>query len=229
MSRTWSEREDWFQRGGGPLSPPGDVLEVSWLEAGWRLGEPPLDLHLAALIPLHFTVVDLGCAYAAQSYYFRRHWKYIGVDGWAKDRIAAPNTPCPCVHGRRVRRGLHPEELTHRVVHDKVVSSLGAPVIHRLPLQSFDDSLREEVRLSIASAFADQYAKNGTDYDPDTCGDAADRVVALFVGKLLGFEVRVEPGSVIGLGTLVVDTSKAPLSEEDLRRACAEAALPKDL
>ncbi len=48
--------------------------------------------HLAALIPLHFTVVDLGCAYAAQSYYFRRHLKYIGVDGWAKDRIAAPNT-----------------------------------------------------------------------------------------------------------------------------------------
>jgi hypothetical protein len=48
--------------------------------------------HLAALIPLHFTVVDLGCAYAAQSYYFRRHRKYIGVDGWSETRISAPNT-----------------------------------------------------------------------------------------------------------------------------------------
>jgi hypothetical protein len=48
--------------------------------------------HLALMIPLHWTVVDFGCSYAAQSYYFRKHKKYIGVDGWATTRIAASNT-----------------------------------------------------------------------------------------------------------------------------------------
>ncbi len=48
--------------------------------------------HLAYTIPLHWTVVDLGCAYAAQSYYFRKHHKYIGVDqGPVSHRITPPN------------------------------------------------------------------------------------------------------------------------------------------
>ena len=35
---------------------------------------------LASIIPLHWTIVDLGCAYAPQSLFFERHKKYIGVD-----------------------------------------------------------------------------------------------------------------------------------------------------
>ena len=35
---------------------------------------------LADLIPLHYTVIDLGCNCAFQAYYFQRHKKYIGID-----------------------------------------------------------------------------------------------------------------------------------------------------
>lgn len=35
---------------------------------------------LVGLIPKHFTVVDLGCGYAPQSYFFTDHERYIGVD-----------------------------------------------------------------------------------------------------------------------------------------------------
>jgi hypothetical protein len=35
---------------------------------------------LAQIIPNHWTVIDLGCAYAPQALFFERHKKYIGVD-----------------------------------------------------------------------------------------------------------------------------------------------------
>ncbi len=47
---------------------------------------------LSGIIPRHFTVVDLGCAYAPQSWYFRGHLKYIGVDIMCKRRFSQPNT-----------------------------------------------------------------------------------------------------------------------------------------
>lgn len=36
--------------------------------------------YLAKIIPLDYTVIDFGCAYAPQSYYFRYHKQYIGID-----------------------------------------------------------------------------------------------------------------------------------------------------
>ncbi len=39
----------------------------------------PYDL-LAQIIPVGRTVIDLGCAYGFQSWYFRNHKAYIGVD-----------------------------------------------------------------------------------------------------------------------------------------------------
>jgi len=36
--------------------------------------------YLSYLIPKHFTIIDFGCAYAPQAYYFINHKKYIGVD-----------------------------------------------------------------------------------------------------------------------------------------------------
>lgn len=35
---------------------------------------------LAKLIPTDFTIIDFGCAYAPQCYFFKDHHKYIGVD-----------------------------------------------------------------------------------------------------------------------------------------------------
>lgn len=36
--------------------------------------------HLAQIIPKARIIVDLGCAYAPQAFYFQDHKKYIGVD-----------------------------------------------------------------------------------------------------------------------------------------------------
>lgn len=48
---------------------------------------------LSRLIPLDWTVLDLGCAYAPQAYYFRHHARYIGVDVWpAHKRFHFSNT-----------------------------------------------------------------------------------------------------------------------------------------
>ncbi len=35
---------------------------------------------LSTIIPTHFTIVDLGCAYNPQCFYFSEHKKYIAVD-----------------------------------------------------------------------------------------------------------------------------------------------------
>lgn len=50
--------------------------------------------HLSALIPRHWTVIDLGCAYAPQAWYFRNHREYLGIDGFTPlpARFAFPNS-----------------------------------------------------------------------------------------------------------------------------------------
>jgi hypothetical protein len=57
---------------------------------------------LSQIIPKHWTIVDLGCAYAPQAFLFRDHAKYVGVDlPWKNlefypeakiERFQAPNT-----------------------------------------------------------------------------------------------------------------------------------------
>ncbi|MBQ9407432.1 MAG: hypothetical protein IJU37_11940 [Desulfovibrio sp.] len=47
---------------------------------------------LAKLIPKTWIVVDLGCAYAPQCAYFRKHKAYIGVDWGDHFRFFTPNT-----------------------------------------------------------------------------------------------------------------------------------------
>lgn len=49
------------------------------------LGFTSVYRHLAHIVPLHFTIVDLGCNAACQSYYFRKHKGYIGIDRLALD------------------------------------------------------------------------------------------------------------------------------------------------
>ncbi len=48
--------------------------------------------YLSLIIPKHFTVIDLGCSYALQSYYFRNHKHYIGVDKSTDKRLKLNNT-----------------------------------------------------------------------------------------------------------------------------------------
>lgn len=51
------------------------------------LGFVSIYKRLSEIIPIHFTVVDLGCGYNAQSFYFIKHKKYIAVDNF-------PNMEC---------------------------------------------------------------------------------------------------------------------------------------
>lgn len=48
---------------------------------------------LAEIIPHHWAVVDLGCAYAPQAFFFTGHKAYLGVNlGPIDERFAASNT-----------------------------------------------------------------------------------------------------------------------------------------
>ena len=47
---------------------------------------------LAELIPTTWTIVDFGCAYATQAWYFRCHKQYIGVDIGDSFRFHTENT-----------------------------------------------------------------------------------------------------------------------------------------
>ena len=46
---------------------------------------------LSLIIPKHFTVVDLGCAYNPQCFYFTEHKRYVAVDQGNMVRFQAPN------------------------------------------------------------------------------------------------------------------------------------------
>lgn len=56
------------------------------------LGFTEVYLHLSCIIPTHWTVVDLGCAYAPQAFLFKDHALYVGVDAGGCERFSAPNT-----------------------------------------------------------------------------------------------------------------------------------------
>lgn len=48
--------------------------------------------YLSKIIPRHWTIIDLGCAYAPQCWYFRKHKRYIGVDMYNGPRFFVENT-----------------------------------------------------------------------------------------------------------------------------------------
>lgn len=56
------------------------------------LGFTNVYLALATIIPKHWTVIDLGCAYAPQAMIFKDHVRYLGIDYGGKERFHAPNT-----------------------------------------------------------------------------------------------------------------------------------------
>jgi len=47
---------------------------------------------LSEIIPKHFNIVDLGCAYAPQAFYFEDHASYVGVDVGLGERFSVENT-----------------------------------------------------------------------------------------------------------------------------------------
>lgn len=56
------------------------------------LGFTNIYIALASIIPKHWTVIDLGCAYSPQAFVFREHKAYVGVDLYTKERFCAPNS-----------------------------------------------------------------------------------------------------------------------------------------
>lgn len=48
--------------------------------------------YLSKLIPKHWIVIDFGCAYAPQAYYFRKHKEYIGICPSVDKRFFFENT-----------------------------------------------------------------------------------------------------------------------------------------
>lgn len=61
------------------------------IEPGF-LGFTDVYFALASIIPLHWTIVDLGCAYAPQAIIFAKHKAYVGVDISGCEKFSASNT-----------------------------------------------------------------------------------------------------------------------------------------
>ena len=47
---------------------------------------------LLSIVPKHFTIIDLGCCYAPQCYFFKDYKRYIGVDYLEEERFATENS-----------------------------------------------------------------------------------------------------------------------------------------
>lgn len=57
------------------------------------LGFMDIYYNLSKMIPSHYTIIDFGCGYNAQSFYFMNHKRYIGIDVWPDIiRFQAPGT-----------------------------------------------------------------------------------------------------------------------------------------
>lgn len=83
-------------------------------------------------------------------------------------------------------------------------------MLTKLPLQPFNDRLRDRIGKAIIFQMEEDFQKHGTDYDPDGCWMAADRVIAVLAEELLGIEVTVHHGSIIGMAELHINTDKGP-------------------
>jgi hypothetical protein len=70
-----------------------EVLEQNMCDIdGDFLGFIDTYYYLSKLIPKSWVVVDFGCAYNPQAYYFRRHRAFVGVDKGIKKRFHFENT-----------------------------------------------------------------------------------------------------------------------------------------
>lgn len=75
----------------------------------------------------------------------------------------------------------------------------------RVPIQPFDDSLREKMRLAIAEQMEKCDPEN---YSPDDTGFVVDAVIAVLVGELLGISVKLAPQNFIGNGSLILNPNE---------------------
>lgn len=76
-----------------PVNQIDQVFSQEYCDIDYEfLGFTDIYEHLSEIIPLHFTVIDLGCCYAPQCFYFRKHKKYIGVDMFDCVRFHSENT-----------------------------------------------------------------------------------------------------------------------------------------
>ena len=69
------------------------IFEVGWGDIGPEfLGFLQPYFYLSKFISTERTIIDLGCAYGFQSYYFRAHKKYVGVDHRNKPFLQTENS-----------------------------------------------------------------------------------------------------------------------------------------
>jgi len=70
-----------------------DVMNQNMCELDYTfLGFTDIYEHLSYIIPIHFIILDLGCYVATQSFYFKNHKSYIGVDTITLKRFEFENT-----------------------------------------------------------------------------------------------------------------------------------------
>ena len=82
------QAEPYFEKQIKPILEAADYCDID----GTFMGFMDVYKALSEIIPKHWTIVDFGCSYAPQCYYFRNHKGYIGVDSSTPKRFEAKNT-----------------------------------------------------------------------------------------------------------------------------------------
>jgi hypothetical protein len=98
-----------------------------------------------------------------------------------------------CKHGNNQCR----QTLCIRCIEERIKESL-----------SLSDDLRGRIGFAISERFNITYEKHGIDYDPDTCWEAADDVIAILVHQLTSQMVTSVPSTVIGSKVFKLDKQK---------------------
>jgi len=69
------------------------VLKQRWCDIDLDfMGFVDTYYYLSKIIPKHWTVIDFGCAYNPQAYFFRNHKSFIGVDCSTEKQFQFKNT-----------------------------------------------------------------------------------------------------------------------------------------
>jgi len=70
-----------------------DVLKQKYCDIDYSfLGFVDTYYYLSKIIPKYWTVIDFGCAWNTQAYFFRKHKAYIAVDNGVSERFCFENT-----------------------------------------------------------------------------------------------------------------------------------------
>lgn len=175
LAKISAEYPQEYQRFWERLKHPDSIIDIDQSFVGF------IDIYffLSQIIPKDRVVFDVGCAYAFQSYYFRDHLLYVGIDGGnPEDRLKLPGTEhtFECVHCIsdliKIRDKFTPKDAASFAI----CSYVPGANVNKLTQSVFDDCFTYYPRNDSASKELAKLGKSqaSVDADPRPLGEPCD-------------------------------------------------------